>query len=217
MTRFPTDTREVVGLEGPEYGSYKVGPTCAVPGCTKFADHAHHIFSRALMAGAYNYVRLPDGMEVGNLSPLCYIHHNDVTENRTRIRYENNKFYWDDGELLGLLTEQPPRPFGRVVSPLARAGHERNVCDGCGRTLPKPKLPDEKIEAKKPRKTWAVAVPYTEEENGADTLDALLEAAREEMDKYGLDWGQGHRVKFHVLSTALGLFVTHADAILSDA
>lgn len=213
MTKFPTESRQIEGLEGQGYESYRVGPTCSSPGCSKFADHAHHLFSRGMMGGAYDWVRLPDGTETGNTVPLCYHHHQRVTDNEVHITYETGKFLWEGQPL----SWQPPVKEGTVASQLepVEQAPEKPVCGECGRALPRPKL-DTPIEEKKARKTWAVAVPYTHEEDGADTLDALLEAAREQMDTAGLNWGEGHKVKFHILTTALALFVQNGDAILSN-
>jgi hypothetical protein len=207
VTKFPTESRQVVGLEGEDYGAFKVGPTCSVPRCTRLTDHAHHLFSRGMMGGAFSWVLTPDGVEIGNLVPLCYRHHEQVTNNEIGITYQGGRFFWE-GEPL---TWQPPSKNG--PEEVGTEPEERPICPGCGRRLPKPKI-DSPTEEKKKRKTWAVSVPATVEEDGADVLDALLEAAREKMDEAGLDWGEGQ--KYFVLSTALGLFVQHADLIMSN-
>lgn len=220
MGLFPTESRDVVGLTVEDgYEPYRVPAYCSVPGCTHYSDHAHHLFSRGKMGGAFDYVRVPDGTEIGNLVPLCYRHHQEVTENKAHIVYRNGRFFWE-GE--PLVWQPPIIKRGDIVPDLPVFEHvaeervtERPVCPTCHRLLPKPKL-DTPLEPKKIRRTWAVSVPYTHEENGADTLDALLEAAREEMDTYGLNWGDGNRVKFHILATAMALFVQHARDILSD-
>lgn len=227
LTRFPTESRNVVGLEGEGYEKFKVGPSCSTPHCTRLTDHAHHLFSRALMGGPFDWVRLPDGEEIGNLVPLCYRHHNNVTDNQVHITYEKGQFLWE-GEPLSW---QPPKKgFASLVTTQLVDGSldpesdgrpelpdrpERPICDGCGRLLPRPKI-ETPPEDRKTRKTWAVSVPYTVQEDGADTLDALLEASRDEMEKAGLDWGEGHKVKFNILATVLALFVQNAQAILSN-
>ncbi len=260
MTRFPTESRDVEGVPvDANHPDYKVPSICAAPGCAKFTDAAHHLFSRGLMGGAQTWVRLPDGAETGNLVPLCYHHHEKVTNNEIHIVYENGSYIWDDGFQLLPLSWQPPRkpvyvdprevarkkldvvlpdpnarlhlppkvesttfdppkPAVEAIEEVAREEFpdEKPACPTCGRTLPRPKL-DTPTEEKKVRKTFAVAVPWTIEENGADVLDALLDAARDKMDEAGLNWGDGHRVRYYVLSTALALFVTHADKILSES
>ena len=220
MAKFPTESRDVVGLKGDEYPSYKVPPHCARPGCTKYTDHAHHLFSRAKMGGAFDYVRTPDGTEIGNVVPLCFSDHELVTQNKVHITYKNGGFFWEGVPLAW----QPPVVAKGFVPPeivqevpdVPLLSKDRPVCLGCGRLMPRA-IAAHKPEAKKPRKTWAVMVPYTVEENGASVLDALLIAAREEMDKHGLNWGDGHRVNYYVLTTVLGLFVQHADKILGDS
>lgn len=247
VTRFPTESRDVEGVAvDADHPDYKVPSICGAPGCAKFSDHAHHLFSRGLMGGAHTWIRLPDGTETGNLVPLCYHHHEKVTNNEIHIMYENGSYIWDDGYKLLPMSWQPPRkpvyvdprelarskltvelpdPNKRLHLPRKESGPppeeqttetEKPVCPSCGRSLPKPKL-DTPSEEKKVRKTWAIAVPWTVEEDGADVLDALLEAAQEKMDAAGLDWGQGHKVKYYILATALGLFVQQADVILSDS
>jgi len=60
-------------------------------------------------------------------------------------------------------------------------------------------------------------VPSDEREQGADMLDTLLEEGRREMARAGLPYGDEDAAKYFVLSTMLGLFVTHAEEVLSDA
>lgn len=236
MTRLPTESRDYKGLAGPGYESFKVGPLCSVPGCGRPADHSHHVVRRSELGGPFLWVRMPDGAEVGNITGLCWRHHNEVTENKTTITYADKQFFWE-GELL---TPQPPikdlnkdeleEAWGKVYAAVAAVDidavkaerglthvedHDREVCPTCNRKLPKPKI-ETPNEEKKPRGTWAIAIPLDERENGADTLDALLEAAREELDKVGISYGDGSKVKFYTLSTTLGIFVQQAGLILSD-
>ena len=235
MTRFPTESRDVQGLSIEEWPVElpKVGPRCAVPGCTRAADHAHHLFSRGIMGGAFNWVRLPDGNVSGNLMGICASHHQLVTENKAVISYEDDGYYWTDAyRPKEKLTQQPPLVLKKEMEELPSNGHHpveepghivteqhhREICPTCERPMPKPKL-DTDNEAEKPRerKTWAISVPADKWEDGADVLDVLLEAARDEMDKVGLSYGEGKKIKFAILSTALALFVNHAEQILADA
>lgn len=228
MTFLPVDSRDIVAAEGPKY---KVGPSCAAPFCNSFADHAHHVVRRSFLNGDYEWVKMPDGKIVGNLSPLCYLHHKDITENRTRIVYQEGKFLWDNfiGDPVPL-GWQPPnyelveaaeqekfdRAFNQHEHVLDEEQPEKRICKSCGQRLPKPKV-ETPVEEKKLRRTWAVSVPVDLLEDGADTLDTLLEAAREELADAGLEYGQGKKVKFHILATSLGLFVQHSKSILSNA
>lgn len=221
MTRIPTESRDFEGLKGDEYPDFKVGPVCSVPGCARLCDHAHHIIRRSALAGAYSWVRMPDGVEIGNLTGMCFAHHQDITENKERIEYRGGKFYWTDGKPL---TRQPPvrEIIQTTEQEIVRHTHDdkvsidvRQKCDACGRALPKPKI-DGQDEEKRPRATWAVSVPMDQRENGAETLSELLEAAREEMAKKGWEYGDASTAKFFVLSHVLATFVLHADQILSD-
>ena len=72
------------------------------------------------------------------------------------------------------------------------------------------------MEERRARRTWSVTVPKDEREDGAQTLDVLLDAARHEMAKAGLPYGENEAVKFFVLSAALGLFVSHAEEVLGQ-
>lgn len=235
MTRLPTESRDYKGLDGPGYESYRVGPLCSVPGCGRPADHSHHIVRRSELGGPFLWVQMPSGEQVGNLTGLCWRHHNEVTENKARITFEtaiSPCFFWTDSTITNEpLTPQPPikeesetdHQVAESTSPTVElgighvlaVGHDRETCPTCKRPMPRPKI-DTPKEDKKPRGTWAVAVPLDERENGADTLDDLLDAARDKLDKVGISYGDGSQVKFYPLTTALGLFIQHADKILSD-
>lgn len=220
MTRFPTETRQIQGLEGPDYPSYNFpAPICANPDCENEATDRHHLFSRGLMGGAYDWVRLHDGSEVGNIVGLCFTCHKKITENKARIIYTGDKFHWAEGYSGEVhdLRYQPPKRSGEVeaVGEPAPSPDARKICPTCKRTIPRPRIKNPQ-EEKKPRKTWSVAVPYDIQEDGAEVIDQLLELAEEKMDKHGLNWSHGNRVVYYKLSAALALFVQHADDILSD-
>jgi hypothetical protein len=233
MTRWPIESRDVKGLTLEEWPVElpKVGPYCSVPGCARAADHAHHLFSRGIMGGAFDWVRLPDGTVSGNKIGICASHHQMVTENKTRIVFENGAYWYSDAlvQREQPLTEQPPLVSqqdqetppgnGHVVEPEPRhivtPEHHREICPTCERPMPKPKVENETEEVRQ-RKTWAVSVPNDHWEDGADMLDELIEASRDELDKVGMSYGEGKKVKYFILATALGLFVQHAEAILSD-
>lgn len=232
MTRIPTESWNLAGIPVDEdHPKYQVGPTCSVPGCTRLCDNAHHIVRRSFLGGPFDWVRMDDGVEIGNLTGICFNHHNELTENKQQITYDKGIFYWSDGrtlipqppsiekpvEIPDFLNPVPPPdpenlPPGHVLEP----DHDREVCPTCNRKLPKPKV-ETPMEDRKPRGTWAVGVPMDERENGADTLDELLEACRDELDKAGLSYGNESKVKFYVLATTLGIFVQHASTILGDA
>lgn len=110
----------------------------------------------------------------------------------------------------GELPSSPGEPAGTDTPASADIS---TLCPTCLRTIPKPKIESE-IEEKKVRKTWSVSVPKTEQENGAEVLDALIESARDELARAGLPYGDSETAKYYVFSTSLALFVTHAKEIV---
>lgn len=237
MTFLPVESRDFEGLRGDNYPDYRVGPVCSVPNCAKLCDHAHHVVRRSALAGDYKWVRMPDKVEIGNIVGLCFAHHQEITENKQRISYREGKYFWTDGKPL---TQQPPvrEPIPAPtedgssesnnlngspsdvsteiiadVEPIEE--HDPKTCPTCKRPMPRPKI-DTPKEDRKPRGTWAVAVPMDVREDGADTLDELLEASRDEMAKKGWEYGDSSTAKFFVLSHALSMFVLNAGQILGD-
>lgn len=227
MTKLPVESWNIIPLEGPEYPDYKVASTCCVPFCTSFSDHAHHIVRRSFLGGDYAWVKYDDGRIFANKTGMCYTHHKSVTENRCQIDYEDGIFYWNTyvGDPAPLQIQpfvldnvpsgEEPESEGHHDHTHDHHGPERKVCESCGRPLPKPKIeaPDEE---KKPRRTWAISVPNDALEDGANVLDTLLEAARDELDRVGISYGNGSKVKYYPLTTSLALFVQNAEKILSD-
>jgi|SRR5215471_2427994 len=237
MTRSPSEDRRTEGLDGP---SYPLNIVCPVPGCTQSNRlERHHLWRRSDVIGDKWWVRTKDGKIHGNVVKLCGFHHLEVTQNTAHIAYADGTFWWKDilAEPL-LLTWQPPEedvyealrsrvtpserkddPDLALVEKLGAAhvlqpGHDPDICPTCLRKLPKPK--DKDPEAPKVRKTWSVAVPLDHWEDGADMIDTLLEEAHRELNRNGLPFGEGKKVKYYLLTTALGLFVTHAQSIMSD-
>lgn len=229
MTRLPLEDRQVTGLiEGPPYEENLV---CPVPGCGLRGTEGHHLWRRSFLAGDYPYVTLPDGSVVANVVLLCNQHHHMVTVNAAWVKLEDGVFTWSD--LVNAsqpLTWQPPiwREDERRVSsdgdhpggdpdpadPDLRRDHVAHdgTCPTCLRPLPHKR---DTSEAKRIRRTWSVTVPKDEREDGAETLDTLLEEARKEMARAGLPYGDEETVKFFVLAAALGLFVSHAEDVLA--
>jgi hypothetical protein len=226
MTRLPHENRDVVGLDGsdgPQYVTYKVGPICSVPECSRLADHSHHIWRRSFVIGDKPWVRLWDGTITGNLTGLCWRHHNEVTEGEAIIRWTGTVFVWDSTDKTGwLLSPQPP-----IFSTLSESDktppdflgpdspHEHvgpgavEKCPACKRALPRERKPQ---EGKRPRKAWSVSVPVDERENGADVLDTLLvECAK----LFGHD--ESGAVRYFTLAQALALVVQHGSRMVGDA
>jgi hypothetical protein len=216
MTRLPLESRDVKGTSGPDYNLNHV---CAVPGCTELATERHHLFRRSFLIGDYAWVQLPSGEQVGNYVRLCHNHHHAVTVNAAQITWDNGVFVW--APLMGVprpLQWQPPIEVNgdgvqvQVETIEEPQAVDDGICPTCHRPLARHHTPHEE---KRPRRTWSITVPKDERENGAETLDTLLEAARDEMGKAGLPYGDQEAVRFFVLAQALGLFVQHAEEVLS--
>lgn len=235
MTRLPAENRNVVGIDyDAAHPKYKVGPLCAVPGCSKLADHAHHIWRRSFLTGDYGWVQLEDGAVVQNLCGLCYMHHNDVTENRAVIAYwrldGSRWFTWEDSRGEFHLEPQPKiwgssnatesgggasrdndaaAPDSPVTSngPVGPAHSEK--CPTCKRAL-RPKEAT-KTEGKRPRKNWTITVPVDERENGADVLDTLMDECAK---IFGHD--ETRALRYFTLAQALALVVSHGHLMVGD-
>lgn len=177
----PTDSWKVHGIDGPKY---KVAAVCSNPTCTSFADHAHHLWRRSQIGGDFAWVTVK-GELVANLTGLCHECHTNVTGtiggHRNAIRYEDGVFFWcdlltvgDEIEFLkvGPLDPQPPAP-GTLATRASGPDHEPTSCPFCGQARRRaPRLPH---SGGRRRKTWPVKVPADAQENGADTLDALVD------------------------------------------
>jgi hypothetical protein len=222
--------RSVSAAEGP---SYPLNIRCAVSGCVEQSAERHHLWRRSFLGGDYWWVQLPDGRRVGNCINLCNTHHRKVTENRAFITLLDEEFFWapEEGDL-DKLTWQPPTLDGQdghlhlveVEPTYMHADDVRTLykpvesksdeCPTCHQKI-RAKI-ETPIEAPRPRRTWSMAVPKDDQEDGADTIDRLIIEAREELDKVGLSYGDGNKYIFNVVATALALFVLHAPRILAD-
>lgn len=187
MTLSPADTWEVRGVDGPQY---KVDARCAQPDCKKFTDHAHHLWRRSQLGGDYRWVVLGDKL-LANLIGLCAAHHADVTGavggHRAAIRYLDDVFVWCSVRTLhnneieyhevGPLDPQPPDPskLAERASGAHSHDHGQVACPFCGQTKRRPSTSVSPGQGGRRRKTWPVRVPADEQEQGAETLDALVE------------------------------------------
>lgn len=182
------ESQDVRGVDLPRY---KVPPVCCAPGCSRYADHAHHVWRRSFLKGDYAWVELPGHLIVGNLVPLCYQHHNDVTGmingHKAKIVWPNfadglahlGGFYWqwlDNRSEIAALTWQPP-VHGQQTSVTSHTPFEgpaaTEVCPGCRRPLPKK---DKQVkDPLRRRKSWSIKVPDDTVEDGALVLDTLVE------------------------------------------
>lgn len=181
----PVELHRIRGVKlGPRY-DYKVGPQCSVPGCSSWAQGAHHIASAGGggLGVAFDWVEI-DGTVVGNKTGLCYEHHNVAIHDQAKaeIKWIDGAYWWclmggskltndREAHAVGPLTYQPPTPDSLVEQtsgPVVESDH----CPMCGQTkrrrLSSP-------PGGRRRKTWIVKVPDEEVEDGADVLDTLVE------------------------------------------
>lgn len=229
MTRLPTENRDVEGIEyGSLYPKYKVGPLCSVAGCSRIADHPHHIWRRSFVIGDKGWVRLWDGTIVQNLTALCFIHHDLVTVNKAEIRYSDmGNFVWfsDDLSEVGTLLEPQPKKLtaltvdGPVMNiedivhntetheHVGPGGSEK--CPTCKRAIKRESTgPKEK---KRHREKWSITVPVDERENGADVLDALLDSCAQ---LFGHD--ETRELRYFTVVQALALVVQHGERMVGS-
>lgn len=213
MTRLPIDAFKIEPLRGEEYPSYKVAALCALDGCSSLNVSVHHITRRSWTIGPVSWVRLGDKV-IGNLMPLCFTHHNEITDNKARIVWdeEQERYRWEQDESYRELAQPPSLAFAKAVEH-ADPPPSTDKCPTCLRRLP---MASQGHEEKRPRKTWTITVPADAREIGADVLDTLLESARLVLDEHGLSYGHERNVRYFVLSTTLGIFVAQADEILGD-
>lgn len=216
MTLLPADAYLIEPLRGEEWPPYRVGPVCALQGCSSINVEAHHIVRRSWSIGPYDWVSI-EGNVVGNKIPLCHHHHRMVTENIVRIVWEEESktFLWSGEDELLRLTQPPMLSVIRESPEKQMRQAQERACPTCGHK-PTPKFSSNGHEEKRQRKSWTITVPADSREIGADVLDTLLESARLILDDHGLSYGHDRGVRYFVLSTALGIFVAQADEILSD-
>lgn len=186
MTLAPIDGAFLAkGLAGP---TYRVGPNCANPKCSHFADHAHHIFRRSMLAGDFPWVEIEEKV-FGNLTGLCADCHNAVTGNvgghraAIRLDLEQGIYWWcdviEDGwvnvvdyQRVAPLTPQPPALDSLSERSLGQ-GSEPEHCPVCGQEKRR-RRPASPPEPRRRRKNWTVSVP-DDVEDGADVLDTFVD------------------------------------------
>lgn len=213
MTLAPLVHHAISGVAG---DAYRVSERCAVPGCARRAEQAHHAWPRSYLKRDYDWVRLPSERVIGNRIPICVLHHEPVTSpvggHKARIRLgEDETLLWDergaDGgwEFVGPLNPQPPvagqQEWERIEEPL--------VCPACGHVRhPHTHEPAER----RPSKTWTVTVPQ-DAELGSVVLDDFV-------DDLALVIGAAHwtsRLKrYHVLAVVLAWASQRRTELLAD-
>jgi hypothetical protein len=174
MTLRPAETPRVRGLKGPHV---TVGPRCSNPNCGKYADDPHHIWSRKMLGGPFEWVEV-EGRTFVNLTGVCRACHDDLTGSggghRAKIEYEQGEFHWalvtpKGVHRTGLLVPQPPTP--ETLSRSLGQSPESESCPFCGQS---PRRRSSLLGGGRRRKTWRVLVP-DDAEDGAQILDTLVE------------------------------------------
>lgn len=223
MTLLPLEDWNVKGAPGVRY---KVPSVCSVPGCSRFADHAHHLWRRSYLGGDFWWVTIPDVGIVGNVVPLCWRHHDDVTGgkdgHKAKIQWADQPaprgLYWVRLEGEGpreamALSWQPPT----MDDPSCDMSHgfvgpaSTARCTGCGRPL-KREDDGQKRDPKRRRKSWLIQVPDDTSEDGAKVLDLLLENVAE---IFGHD-PHAPNLRYFTVVQALALVVQHKEMMLNE-
>jgi len=168
-------------IEGP---SFKVGPKCSNPTCSRFAEHAHHIIPQPRMR--WDWIAI-DGLVTGNMTGLCVPCHDDIHADRAAIRWISELFWWClyggmevSGEHnfhpVAPLRYQPPRPDTLATDPRASDNvSSPENCPYCGQSRKRRPVSAGSRVGRRKRKSWTVLVPDDELENGADVLDSLVD------------------------------------------
>ena len=192
MTHLNLEDRNVWGVPGPKYEPELV---CAHPFCNKHEWYdgpktleRHHLWPRSFLRNQpTDWVKLPDGKIVQNCVYLCRDHHQQITENKARILFEQGplvpqgRFMWnEDGSFFGLnpqprfLTEGADEPDGSArydkekASSVSEHVHEGQECPTCHRRVPK------KRKATTPTsKTISFRLPL----DNVDQWEEIIEAA----------------------------------------
>lgn len=234
MTLLPADDFGITGYPG---NKYDVNEICAHPSCNQRAVHAHHMWSRSFLRKDYDWVKLPDGVILGNRIGLCQEHHDMVTGEiggyRAKLEWVAGVMWWVDRVAQSpaeevregvkwatlhrqMLTTQPPVyiPGEQQVTELASAhGHvddDEKICPVCGHHK-QHKEPRAKLERRNV-KEWTINVP-DDAEIGADVLDGWVDDFAIPMG--ATDWSPRLR-RYYVLVTVLAWANIHRGQFIQD-
>jgi len=169
----PIDSRDV---KPAAVEDYPVNEVCAVPGCGKSTESAHHAFSRSKIKGTSYYVSIDGGQPVPHVIGLCGSgttgHHGDVEEHRAWISLEDGVWSWhresDDsgnsqGQQFVLVGALDPQPGPIAAKKIKRAGSGGTGVKG------KPKS----------TKVLTINVPAeAQKEDGAEVLRTLIDECK---------------------------------------
>ena len=202
-------------LDPPAKYAYKVGPYCANPNCKGEVSAAHHIASRAVLSGAYDWIEI-DGVIVGNKTGLCYDCHGLIHAEKAAIRWIEGAFWWclvtgskatrnRAEHPAGPLSYQPPTPDTLAEREAGTPAVESEHCPACGQ-LKRRRLPSS-TPGRRRRKTWIVKVPNMHDEDGAEVLDSMIENLALLVPR----GDAGLAGRYYILVLALAYTTMHAD------
>jgi hypothetical protein len=208
--------------------TYRVNLTCANPRHHDPAEHGHHLVRRSQIIGDVWWIRLPDGIVIGNVIGLCAPCHALVTGQGGKggghgaaIRWIDGALWWCDvqvGTSTGAVSYLPVAP----CSPQTPLGDDATIlgldvgpkeCPTCGRSHEAPKKKGPKREARK-RKTWTVQVPADEGEDGAQVLDEIVDGI---VSAFELEIDGGALTRYHALARAGAFVLVNRSAIPEEA
>lgn len=184
---------------------YILNKRCAHPECSEPAADAHHAFPRSAIGGdswfveitepyggeepnEHGFVTLPT-IVIPHVTGLCRAHHHDVEEHRAWIKLDGGTWSWwvrDESEgwiELGLLNPQPGSQEGK---PKRR---KRKGTPGGAK-----------------RVNISFHVPVSEQENGAELLDELIDQLEER-----IRGDDEHRSPYYTLADALSYALLNSD------
>lgn len=100
MTRLPAPPVEITDctlddIAILDHALEPLNDVCANPYCDNQAIERHHIVRRSFTVGPKDWQRI-NGTPVQNVVRLCHRCHNDVTINKSRIVWDDNRFLWID-------------------------------------------------------------------------------------------------------------------------
>lgn len=104
---------------------YPLNAVCAAPGCDQPSGDPHHLWRRSFLAGAYDWVVIPEeGVVVGNVVGLCRNHHDQIESGAAWITWTGYQMLWSnlfDAER-PLLWQPPVIPLSTDAPPNLGSG-----------------------------------------------------------------------------------------------
>lgn len=166
---------------------------------------------------------------VGNLVPLCFMHHDLITKNEAWIEYdaETRLFHWatkqgENYHRQEALSYQPP--VGGEIATASRSREttvdltaDREVCTVCGARRKRKSAgdgePGGQPGARRPRASWSISVPSDERERGADVLDELCEGV---MEAFGRETHTSSIARYFAVVEAFTFVLQHRHLLVEE-